>query len=79
MVAEPRIYVRMVATTTDKGSQVTRHGKRAKGMALVSFPCPRALKQELMGLAKSDERTLSAYLRIKLHEVVRRSRAARGM
>lgn len=53
-----------------------RHGKRREGMALVSFPCSLALKKELAAIAAKDSRTLSAWLRLTLHNTARRSRAA---
>lgn len=55
----------------------TRHGQRAEGIVTVSFPCSKALKRELSAIASKDSRTLSAWLRLKLQETVRRNRAGR--
>jgi hypothetical protein len=68
----------MVKATPPK--RPSRHGMRAEGMTLVAFPCSRALKNELAALAAKDSRSLAAFLRLKLQETVRRSRAAsRGL
>lgn len=63
-----------MSATTPK---VSRHGKRADGMVIVTFPCSEALKNECAALAEKDSRSLSAWLRLKLQDSVRRSRAAR--
>ncbi len=55
----------------------TRQGVRAPGTELISFPAPRTLKRDLQALADADQRSLSAYLRIHLTNLARRSRAAR--
>jgi predicted transcriptional regulator len=47
-------------------------------MVTVSFPCSAALKRDLSAIAQKDSRTLSAWLRLKLQETVRRSRAAKA-
>lgn len=58
-------------------NSTTRHGQRAEGMTLITFPCSKSLKQAIVSLAAKDNRTASAWLRIKLQDTVRRSRSAR--
>lgn len=55
----------------------TRHGKRAEGMTVVSVPMPESLKKQLEEMATRDDRRLAAFIRNRLNEVVRRSRAAK--
>lgn len=56
----------------------TRHGKRAPGTATITVPVPECLKRQLEKLAAGDQRSLAAYLRIKLADLTRRSAAARN-
>lgn len=62
---------------SDPVKPTSRHGLRAEGKTLISIPAPESLKRELQALADADQRTLSAFLRIHLTAIARRSRAAR--
>lgn len=66
-----------VATATSKRDKANRHGKRAAGMTTITFPCSKALKSEIGKIAFKDSRPMASWLRLKLQEVVRRSRAGR--
>ena len=55
----------------------TRHGKRKKGTTVVGIPMPNSLKEELAIIARNDDRTLAAWVRIQLKNIARRSNAAR--
>lgn len=51
--------------------------QRAKGTVFIALPMPMALKKELRILAERDSRPLTAYIRLHLGELVRRSKAAK--
>lgn len=44
---------------------------------MVSVPMPESLKKQLEEMATRDDRRLAAFIRNRLNEVVRRSRAAK--
>lgn len=55
----------------------TRHGKRAEGVVAITFTAPESLKADCEALAQKDDRALSAWIRLQLQSITRRSRAAR--
>ena len=67
-------------TPTEKNTRNTtgtRHGKRALGTVVISFPLPQGMKKAINRIARDDGHTASEWLRITLRDVVRRKVAVK--
>ena len=54
----------------------TRHGQRAPGNVVMTFPVPISLKSQIAKIAAGDGHTTAEWLRINLRKIVRRHLAA---
>jgi hypothetical protein len=60
----------------DSPVKESRHGKRADGIVMMTFPVPEKLKREIRRAAYADGVTASEWLRIQSQAGVRRQKMA---
>jgi len=70
-------YILLIPSTPMKNSTENRHGKRAEGVVTMTIPMPKSVKEAIEALAQKDERSAASWVRINLHKLVKRSKAAR--